>query len=328
MSTVQATLLSKEEIANKLRAHLFPEDEKFQTYAVLDGASVPELLDQLYGDEPPEFACLYRGELEPDLAEAAPYLIRLSVGSPFTEWLLSNCWGKHWGFFATAAEGIDGMRRHYRHFLMVKDPEGKQIYFRFYDPRVLRSFINIAEQEKISRIMGPAALLVLENKVTDGVTFLLHKADGSFAVSDCEWTALPDPLHLVVPPLANYGGRPDMVISSEEMDYFDEIAARDFIERARSHFIETFPEDDRVANPEQLGAFIETEIQAAAESGMELEHDVIRYLQLAFQLGADFPSRFTWAVAVFGDASLDATEKMDRLWEHATEQFEADAANP
>lgn len=154
MSTLHAAI-SPEELSKALHAQLLPEENDTQTYAILDGASIPELLDNLYGDEPPEFVCLYRGELEPDLAEVAPYLVQLEAGSPFTEWLLQNCWGKHWGIFATSAEDIETLRRHFRNFLMVRNPEGSQVYFRFYDPRVLRLFLPTCNAEDTESIFGP-----------------------------------------------------------------------------------------------------------------------------------------------------------------------------
>lgn len=155
MSTAQTTDMPPETIAKALATHLFPDDGELLSYAVLDGASVPDLLDQLYGDEPPEFVCLYRGELDPDLAEVAPYLVQLSPESAFTKWLLENCLGNHWGIFVTSTEDIETLRRHFRNFLMVKNPEGKQVYFRFYDPRVLRVFLPTCKAEEMETLFGP-----------------------------------------------------------------------------------------------------------------------------------------------------------------------------
>lgn len=331
MGDVSTIAFSDEEMAQALKRILFPEnpDEPVLTnFAVLDGAVIPELFNHLYGDDPPEFFCLYSGDLEPDMAEVAPYLVELREGAPFTDWVLQNMFGVHWGIILRSPVEMAVLRKHLRTLLMVRDPYGRSLYFRYYDPRVLRSFVGIAEQEKISRIIGPAVLVVMEKEDKHGVTLLIRKEDGGFSVSNYKWTELPGSLHLAVPPLAEYGGRPDMLISSEEMDCFDDIAARDFRKRARSHFTETFPDDERVAKAEVLGEFIEKEIQAAAGKGMELEQDVIRYLQLSFQLGTDFPTRFPWAVTVLEESTLDPSEKMDRLWEHATEEFAADAANP
>ncbi|MEO6786738.1 MAG: DUF4123 domain-containing protein [Chthoniobacteraceae bacterium] len=154
----EAPQLSGEAAVQALQPILFADNHNghvLHTYAVLDGAAVPELLDQLYGDEPPEFVCLYSGDLEPDMAECAPYLIELTPDSAFTKWLLSAGWGKKWGIFAQSPENLKTMRRHFRTFLMVKDPDGKQVYFRYYDPRVLRVFLPTCTAGETELLFGP-----------------------------------------------------------------------------------------------------------------------------------------------------------------------------
>ena len=140
-----------------LRQNLFCElfaDPKYQAYAILDGASNPALLDHLYGDRP-EFACLYRGELEPDIAECAPYLARLEANTPFTQWALSG-WGRHWGIFALAECDFRTLLRHLRTLNRVYDPEShKPLLFRYYDPRVLSVFLPTCDEEQSAEFLGP-----------------------------------------------------------------------------------------------------------------------------------------------------------------------------
>ena len=167
MSAVQTTDVSPEAASKALATHLFHEEDELHRYAVLDGASVPDLLDQLYGEEPPEFLCLYRGELQPDMAEVAPYLVQLKAGTPFSEWLLQHCWGNHWGIFVTSHDDIDTVRRHFRNFLMVRNPEGQQVYFRFYDPRVLRIFLPTCNAEQAKTMFGPLACYLCEAENPD-----------------------------------------------------------------------------------------------------------------------------------------------------------------
>src|SRR2546422_5242168 len=50
------------------------------------------LFRSLYGEHP-EFECLYRGELKPDMAEVAPYLVRLESESSVTKWVIREGWG-------------------------------------------------------------------------------------------------------------------------------------------------------------------------------------------------------------------------------------------
>ncbi|MCL7421751.1 MAG: DUF4123 domain-containing protein [Methylobacter sp.] len=126
-----------------------------QAYAVLDGASNPALLDHLYGDRP-EFACLYRGELAPDIAECAPYLARLEPDTPFTEWLTARGWGRHWGIFAVAGCDFRTLHRHLRKLNMVYDAEShKSLLFRYYDPRVLSAFLPSCDAAQAETFFGP-----------------------------------------------------------------------------------------------------------------------------------------------------------------------------
>ena len=133
------------------------------TYAVLDGANVPDLLDHLVSDTPPN-VCLYRGELEPDMAEVAPYLVQLSPDSPFAEWLLREGWGKSWGIFVRAGIELEDLRRHFRRFLIVHDPEGEPMYFRYYDPRVLRVFLPTCNSEELTTMFGPVSRYLTEGE--------------------------------------------------------------------------------------------------------------------------------------------------------------------
>jgi len=148
--------------ARELHRQLFTEAGQ-NVYVVLDGASVPELLERLAQDGP-EYVCLYRGELEPDLAACAPYLVQLRREAPFTEWVIQQGWGKHWGIFAASPADLKTMRKHFRTFLVVKDPEGKQLYFRYYDPRVLRVYLPTCNAEETAHVFGPVSRFLLEDE--------------------------------------------------------------------------------------------------------------------------------------------------------------------
>ncbi|MGB2822832.1 MAG: DUF4123 domain-containing protein [Phycisphaerae bacterium] len=135
-------------------------------YAVLDGASVEGLLGRL-GEHQPEYYCLYREELTADMAEVAPYVVALEAGTPFTDWVIENGWGKHWGIFALSKENGRAMRQHFRKFVMVESPEGEPLYFRFYDPRVLREFLPTCTAAELAELFGPVTSYVLEAEDPD-----------------------------------------------------------------------------------------------------------------------------------------------------------------
>lgn len=149
-------------MAEALKRELFGEGAG-GVFAVLDGASVPELLDKLH-EHRPQYECLFRGDLKPDMAEVAPYLVRLEPDAAFTEWILEQGWGRHWGIFLASGADVSSLRLHFRRFLIVYDPNGKPLYFRFYDPRVLRAYLPTCNGEQLQELFGPVSCFLAEGE--------------------------------------------------------------------------------------------------------------------------------------------------------------------
>ena len=126
-------------------------------FAILDGASIPDLPANL-AQFNPEHVCLYRGELEPDMAEVAPYLALLERDAPFTKWMLSSGWGEHWGIFGATQADLPALRRHFRSFLTLIDDAGRTLFFRFYDPRVWREYLGTCNEEELLKFFGPVSI--------------------------------------------------------------------------------------------------------------------------------------------------------------------------
>ena len=149
-------------LADTLAKALFA-DPAAHVYAVLDGAAIPGLLAkaQECRIEP---VCLYRGDLIPELAAAAPYQVMLERGSPFMNWLFQEGWGKHWGIFAVSRTDWRPMREHLCSLTQVYDPDYQPIYFRYYDPRVLRVYLPTCDAGELRTVFGPIARLLCEDE--------------------------------------------------------------------------------------------------------------------------------------------------------------------
>ena len=159
--------MSTNDIADKVTERLF-RTAGCGVFAVLDGASVGGLLDALFQWQP-FYECLHPGELEPDMAEVAPYLVQLDQGSQFTNWVVRQGWGNHWGVFAISPADLRAVRRHLRAVFIVRDGNGRPMYFRFYDPRVLRTYVPTCNSEELSAFFGPIKAFVVEGEEPDAV---------------------------------------------------------------------------------------------------------------------------------------------------------------
>ena len=158
-------------------------------FAVLDGASVPGLV-QLLQRCSPQYECLYRGELKPDIAEVAPYLVQLEAGTEFTDLVLDQGWGKHWGLFALTLETLFAMRQHLRKFLTVHDSTGKPFLFRYYDPRVMSVYLPTCNPDEVKAMFGPVSRYFMESDSPD-VALSFHHKDGSLTLKKLPLTGVP-----------------------------------------------------------------------------------------------------------------------------------------
>lgn len=133
-------------------------------YTVLDAARDPRVLGLLMRSEE-ERASLYEGAQGQALDHVAPYLVRLEKGSKLLERLVLEGWGNAWGIYLTWTGKKRDLRSHLRRFLIVLDEEtGKKLYFRFYDPRVLRAFLPTCSTAQIADVLGEIGTVVLEGE--------------------------------------------------------------------------------------------------------------------------------------------------------------------
>lgn len=151
-----------EDLRQALQQRVFPETG-INAYAVLDGASVPDLVSRLYELEP-EHACLYSGELAPDMAEIAPYLVHLQPKTDFSDWVFKHGWGNHWGILAHSYSGLRALRQHFRGFLRVHDSKGQPLLFRYYDPRVMRTYLPTCNSQELQKVFGPVETYLVESE--------------------------------------------------------------------------------------------------------------------------------------------------------------------
>ena len=124
-------------------------------YAVLDACDAPAIQAKIGELSSPGALCLYRGEVAPEILEIAPYLVRLD--ETLLQWLVETVWSEPWGVFVATTLEPEAVRKHLRKFLMVKDEAGESMYFRYYDPRVLPTFLESCNRQELASFFGGMA---------------------------------------------------------------------------------------------------------------------------------------------------------------------------
>ena len=132
-------------------------------FVVLDGAINPAVRD-LLNQAGVFYQSLYEGEQAADLAAYGPYLVEMQKGGKLMPFLIKVGWGKSWGVFLSTQMAFVDARRHLRHFLMVDIEGGKRVLFRFYDPRVMRTFIPTCTAEQRIEFFGKIENIYVESE--------------------------------------------------------------------------------------------------------------------------------------------------------------------
>jgi len=157
-----------EAITGKLWAQV-SGDPRLRLFAVLDCARDEGIRPALMATNL-DYRCLYRGEVPIALAKVAPYLVELPHETGFLDYLVGRGWGESWGLFLTSTSPIDELRRHLRRFLRVRDPAGRTLVFRYYDPRVMRTFLPTCSRDQLEELFAQVQSFIVENPQGEGMT--------------------------------------------------------------------------------------------------------------------------------------------------------------
>ncbi|HEY9228771.1 MAG TPA: DUF4123 domain-containing protein [Gemmatimonadaceae bacterium] len=146
-----------------LEQSLWPKGRRRDVWMIVDAARDQRiyglLLDCFYSER----TCLFAGQLTPQLEMAAPYLIRLEFEGAKTRRFLSHAWGNEWGVFLRTDLGLDDLKRHLRDLLVVRDPSGRIMVFRYYDPRVLRVYLPTCTSDELRTVFGDIECFWMED---------------------------------------------------------------------------------------------------------------------------------------------------------------------
>jgi len=124
-------------------------------YAILDAARNEKIYKLLMGCSE-EYTCLYNGEIPKVLARVAPYLIKLPSNSDLFDQIYQEGFYDNWGVFFVSNDSGKDLKRHFQKMLRVKTEDGRRLYFRYYDPRVLRIYLPTCTKKELATFFGSA----------------------------------------------------------------------------------------------------------------------------------------------------------------------------
>jgi hypothetical protein len=118
-------------------------------FGLIDTARDPQLYPLVTAS--PEHACLFGGPLKSPLERNSPYIVGLSPDTAlFAAWR-DHGWGQSWGIYCRSQLPMADVRRHLRQFLQAQLLDGRVVLFRFYDPRVWRTYLPTCDPAELQR---------------------------------------------------------------------------------------------------------------------------------------------------------------------------------
>lgn len=268
---------SPEALALEERALEVLREQRARLYGIVDLAR-DERLQALLWESVEEFRSLYEGPQGERVRDMAPHLVALPEGSELLEVLAREGWGHGWGVFLASAQPLPEVRRHLRKLLRVKlESFPERVYFRFYDPRVLREFLQVCTPEQRQVLFGSTV-----------ESFLFEGTGGEVSRAHPEAPVPPPgarPSTLAV-------GEVALRLSSTQVGHLDALAREKFQAKLGAFLREVAPREAELLG-ERLGSFVARQAAQATRLGLRTEQTIAKWVLLALLTGERFQREHT-----------------------------------
>jgi hypothetical protein len=132
-----------------------------QLFAILDAARSDEILQRLAQYDGTSES-LFQGKGTEKYFAVSPILVDCESESDLFSWLTTEAWGQSCGVFLASSASFTDLLKHLRGLLTARTEDGTEVFFRFYDPRVLRVFLPTCTKKEREAFFGPVECFVAE----------------------------------------------------------------------------------------------------------------------------------------------------------------------
>jgi hypothetical protein len=116
------------------------------------------------------YKSLIKSKSEDELESVAPYLFSMNKSTiDFSNWFFGVGWNKNWGVLVFSNASFEDVYNHFCKYLIVTNDDKQEVYFRFYDPRVLRIILLSFDTKQLTSFFGPVSTFIVEDEDEDVV---------------------------------------------------------------------------------------------------------------------------------------------------------------
>ena len=136
---------------------------------------------------------LFEGSRGEELEEVAPHLFLCDTGGVVAHLVRGGDDPGENGVLIESPAGFEELRHHLRRHLSVfRERDMRRVFFRFYDPRVLRVFLPACNTAEVREFFGPIAAFHCQGNAPGRILTFRHH-EGTLATSETDVSACIPP---------------------------------------------------------------------------------------------------------------------------------------
>lgn len=130
-------------------------------YAIVDSARNDDVFKYFLTDNI-TYQSLFQGKMDVKFFGVSGFLVECKKDSILFNWLTNDAWGTSCCVFLISKDPFEEILKHFQKFNRVYLEDDDVVYFRFYDPRVLRVYLPTCNNMEIKTFFGEIESFFME----------------------------------------------------------------------------------------------------------------------------------------------------------------------
>lgn len=147
-------------------------------YVILDAARLDEKMEEVAKLNSSGLPLLNSKE-EVYVQKLSAFLFTFQSAGDFANLIVKEGWGQSWGIYVSTSKSFSDLLQHLSKNMYASTEAGEIMYFRFYDPRVLRIFLPTCDLIQLREFFGPVQKFIAEDEDPQFALIYSLNADGT-----------------------------------------------------------------------------------------------------------------------------------------------------
>ena len=139
------------------------ENDMCSLYAIVDSARDEEAFTYFLADNI-AYRSLFEGKMDVKHFGVSGFLVECQKDSILFDWLTTKAWGGSCSVFFITKASFEEVFKHLQKFNRVYLEDNDVVYFRYYDPRVLRVYLPTCNPKEIRMFYGDIQSFFMESE--------------------------------------------------------------------------------------------------------------------------------------------------------------------